>query len=247
MSLFEYLDDGKEDKKQLYYGVCPAVVTNINDPEKLGRVKVKLLNLDLPDYETDFIRVCTPMSGSQWGMLFFPNVGDEVLVSFAGGDITRGYVIGSLWNKNFKTPVEIKEENPVRMVQTKYGHKLVFDDTEGKEHIDIETKGGLIVTLNDEKNCVTITDKDKKNVIKLDSQNGTITIQAEKKVSISAGSTKILMEDSGNLTMSSNSSAKLKSSKITIDGDSTEVKAGGTLNLSSNGQTAVKGSIVKVN
>ena len=47
--------------------------------------------------------------------------------------------------------------------------------------------------------------------------------------------------------MSSNSSAKLKSSKITIDGDSTEVKAGGTLNLSSNGQTAVKGSIVKVN
>lgn len=247
MSLFEYLDDGTEDKKQLFYGVCPAVVTNIKDPDNLGRVKVKLLNLDIPDYETDFIRVCTPMSGSGWGMLFFPNVGDEVLVSFAGGDLSRAYVIGSLWNKNFRTPTEIKEENPLRIVQTKYGHKLIFDDTEGKEHIDIETKGGLVVTLNDEKNCITISDKGKKNIIKLDSQNGTITIQAEKKVSISAGSTKLLMEDSGNLTMSSNSSAKLKSSKITIDGDSTDVKAGGSLKLSSNGQTSLKGSIVKIN
>lgn len=247
MSLFEYLDDGTEDKKQLFYGVCPAVVTNIKDPDNLGKVKVKLLNLDIPDYETDFIRVCTPMSGSGWGMLFFPNVGDEVLVSFAGGDLSRAYVIGSLWNKNFKTPTEIKENNPLRIVQTKYGHKLIFDDTEGKEHIDIETKGGLVVTLNDEKNCITVTDKGKKNIIKLDSQNGTITIQAEKKVSISAGSTKLLMEDSGNLTMSSNSSAKLKSSKITIDGDSTDVKAGGALKLSSNGQTSLKGSIVKIN
>lgn len=247
MSLLEYLEDGTEDKKQLYYGVCPAVVTNINDPEKLGRVKVKLLNLDIPDYETDFIRVCTPMSGAEWGMLFFPNVGDEVLVSFAGGDITRGYVIGSLWNKNFKPPVEITEDNTVRTVQTKYGHKLVFDDTDGKEHIDIVTKNGLIVSLSDEKNCVTISDKDKKNIIKMDAENGAITIQAEKKVSLSAGSTKILMEDSGNLTMSSDSSAKLKSSKVTINGDSTEVKAGGSLNISSDGQTSVKGSIVKVN
>ncbi|MGN0596250.1 MAG: phage baseplate assembly protein V [Ruminiclostridium sp.] len=247
MSLFEYLENGTEDKKQLYYGVCPAVVTNINDPEKLGRVKVKLLNLDIPDYETDFIRVCTPMSGAQWGMMFFPNVGDEVLVSFAGGDLTRGYVIGSLWNKNFKTPAEIKEENPVRIIKTKCGHKLVFDDTDGKEHIDIETKGGLTVTLNDEKNCVTITDKNKKNIIKLDAQNGAVTIQAEKKATISAGSTKIVLEDSGSLSMRSDSSAKLKSAKITVDGDSTEVKAGGTLNLSSNGQTAVKGSIVKIN
>ncbi len=247
MSLFDYLTDLAEDRKPIYYGVCPAVVTNIKDPDNLGRVKVKLLNLDIPDCETDFIRVCTPMSGAGWGMLFFPNVGDEVLVSFAGGDLTRAYVIGSLWNKNFKAPADIREENPLRVIQTKCGHKLIFDDTDGKEHIDIQTKGGLIVTLNDEKNCVTITDKNKKNVIKLDSGSGAITIQAEKKVSISAGSTKILMEDSGNLTMSSSSSAKLKSSKITINGDSTEVKAGGTLNLSSNGQTSVKGSIVKVN
>ncbi len=244
MSLLDYMGGG--DAPSLA-GVCPAVVTNINDPDKLGRVKVKLLNLDLPDYETDFIRVMTPMSGAGWGMLFFPNVGDEVLVAFCGGDISRAYVLGSLWNKNFKTPAEIKENNPIRMIQTKAGHKLVFDDSDGKEKITLQTKNELLIKLDDEKNCITLQDKGGKNLIKVDSANGTITIQADKKVNISAGSTKIIMESGGSLSVSSDSSAKIKSSKITVSGDSAEVKGGSSLKLSSGGQASLKGAAVKIN
>ncbi len=244
MSLLDYMGGG--DAPSLA-GVCPAVVTNINDPDKLGRVKVKLLNLDLPDYETDFIRVMTPMSGAGWGMLFFPNVGDEVLVAFCGGDISRAYVLGSLWNKNFKTPAEIKENNPIRMIQTKAGHKLVFDDSDGKEKITLQTKNELLIKLDDEKNCITVQDKGGKNLIKVDSANGTITIQADKKVNISAGSTKIIMESGGSLSVSSDSSAKIKSSKITVSGDSAEVKGGSSLKLSSGGQASLKGAAVKIN
>ena len=244
MSLLDYMGGG--DAPSLA-GVCPAVVTNINDPDKLGRVKVKLLNLDLPDYETDFIRVMTPMSGAGWGMLFFPNVGDEVLVAFCGGDISRAYVLGSLWNKNFKTPAEIKEDNPIRMIQTKAGHKLVFDDSDGKEKITLQTKNELLIKLDDEKNFITVQDKGGKNLIKVDSANGTITIQADKKVNISAGSTKIIMESGGSLSVSSDSSAKIKSSKITVSGDSAEVKGGSSLKLSSGGQASLKGAAVKIN
>lgn len=246
MSILSYMS-GDNSQNPAFSGVCPAVVTNINDPDKLGRVKVKLLNLDLPDYETDFIRVVTPMSGSGWGMLFFPNVGDEVLVGFCGGDISRAYVLGSLWNKNFKMPVEIKEDNPIRMIQTKAGHKLLFDDTDGKEGVTVQTKGELLVKLDDGKNSITIQDKGGKNIVKIDSANGTIAIQAEKKVSISAGSTKINMESGGSLLVSSDSSAKIKSSKITVNGDNTEVKGGSSLKLSSGGQTSIKGAAVKIN
>lgn len=245
MSLIDYMGGGADNTPLA--GVCPAVVTNINDPDRLGRVKVKLLNLDLPDYETDFIRVMTPMSGAGWGMLFFPNVGDEVLVAFCGGDISRAYVLGSLWNKNFKTPAEIKENNPIRMIQTKAGHKLVFDDSDGGENITVQTKNELLVKLDDEKSCITIRDKGGKNLVKIDSQNGTITIQADQKVNISAGSTKIIMESGGSLSVSSDSSAKIKSSKVTISGDSAEVKGGSNLKLSSGGQASLKGAAVKIN
>lgn len=246
MSILNYMS-GESGSAPAFSGVCPAVVTNISDPDKLGRVRVRLLGLDLPDYETDFIRVMTPMSGSGWGMLFFPNVGDEVLVGFCGGDISRAYVLGSLWNKNFRTPAEIKEDNPIRMIQTKAGHKLIFDDSDGKECITVQTKGELLIKLDDGKKCITVQDKGGKDLIKLDQENGTITIQAEKKVNISAGSTKIIMESGGNLSASSDSSAKIKSSKITVNGDNTEVKGGSSLKLSSGGQTSVKGAAVKVN
>lgn len=246
MSILSYMS-GDSGQTPAFSGVCPAVVTNINDPDKLGRVKVKLLNLDLPDYETDFIRVVTPMSGSGWGMLFFPNVGDEVLVGFCGGDISRAYVLGSLWNRNFKTPAEIKEDNSIRMIQTKAGHKLIFDDADGKECVTVRTKGELLVKLDDGKNCITIQDKGGKDMVRIDSENGTITVQAEKKVNISAGSTKIIMESGGSLSVSSDSSAKIKSSKVTVNGDNTEVKGGSSLKLSSGGQTSVKGAAVKIN
>lgn len=246
MSILNYMS-GESGSEPAFSGVCPAVVTNISDPDKLGRVRVRLLGLDLPDYETDFIRVMTPMSGSGWGMLFFPNVGDEVLVSFCGGDISRAYVLGSLWNKNFRTPAEIKEDNPIRMIQTKAGHKLIFDDSDDKECITVQTKSELLIKLDDGKKCITVQDKGGKDLIKLDQENGTITIQAEKKVNISAGSTKIIMESGGNLSASSDSSAKIKSSKITVNGDNTEVKGGSSLKLSSGGQTSVKGAAVKVN
>ena len=86
-----------------------------------------------------------------------------------------------------------------------------------------------------------------KDMVRIDSENGTITIQAEKKVNISAGSTKIIMESGGSLSVSSDSSAKIKSSKVTVNGDNTEVKGGSSLKLSSGGQTSVKGAAVKIN
>ncbi len=133
------------------------------------------------------------------------------------------------------------------MIQTKAGHKLIFDDTDGKESIEVQTKGDLDIVLDDEKKRIIIRDKGKKNSVTIDSDNGTITIQAEKKVNISAGSTKIILESGGNLSMTSDSKASLKSSKVTVNGDSTEIKASGTMTVSSGGQTSVKGSIVKIN
>lgn len=248
MSIYDYLDSGEENKRSVLYGVTPAVVTNINDPDKLGRVKVKILTLDIPDYETDFIRVMTPMSGSGWGFMFHPCVGDEVLVAYGGGDLSRPYVLGSLWNKNFKQPSEIKEENEIRMVKTKAGHQLIFDDKSDEESITLNTKKGLVIKLEDKKSLITISDKDGKNFIKINAENGNISAECDKKIKLTAGDTEVIMDSSSGINMKTSGNVTIKGQKITLEADSAlELKGKASLNASSDGQAVLKGAIVKIN
>src|SRR5262245_44552596 len=83
-----------------WYGVYPALVSDIKDPDGLGRVKIKLPWA--PDtgsgvYEL-WARMATMMAGNGRGSWFIPDVDDEVLVAFEAGDPRRPYVVGTLWN-----------------------------------------------------------------------------------------------------------------------------------------------------
>src|SRR4051812_31769405 len=79
------------------YGVVVGVVTNNQDKEGLGRVKVKFPWLSDAD-ESNWARIATPMAGASRGVFFLPEVDDEVLVVFEQGLVSRPYVLGGLWN-----------------------------------------------------------------------------------------------------------------------------------------------------
>ena len=87
-----------------------ALVTDVDDPQKLGRVKIKLPTL-ADDYESDWARVVQPGAGKTAVSVFLPEVGDEVLVAFEHGDIRRPYVLGGLWSVPHKPPLG---DGPVR-------------------------------------------------------------------------------------------------------------------------------------
>jgi uncharacterized protein involved in type VI secretion and phage assembly len=80
-------------------GLVCGIVTNNNDPDTRGRVKVSLPWLS-PAYESDWARVAQFGAGKKSGALFTPEVGDEVLVGFEFGDPRRPYVLGGLRNAN---------------------------------------------------------------------------------------------------------------------------------------------------
>lgn len=252
MSIMDVLNENNEnyDISNLFFGVTVGIVTNIDDPDKLNRVKVKLLNRDKSDYETDFIRVATPMTGKEWGMFFFPEVGDEVLVAFSNGDIVKPYVMGSLWNQNYKAPVQMNDgKNFIRKIKTKSGHELIFNDEDDKEYIEIKTPKELTINLNDEKEVISIRDKKSNNIVKIDSKNGIIEILAEKKISVKAGNSKIELDGNSNsINIESNQSLNLKSQQIVIDAKGTlDLKSSGTVNLKAGGPVNVKGAVVKLN
>src|SRR2546426_9457473 len=88
---------GHEAREKKLYGVVAGIVTNNEDPDGLGRVKIRFPWLS-EDNESWWARIAAPMAGKERGAYFLPEVDDEVLVAFEHGDVNFPYVLGALWN-----------------------------------------------------------------------------------------------------------------------------------------------------
>lgn len=164
-------------QSQRIYGVVIGLVTNNRDPEKLGRVKVRFPWLSETD-ESDWARITTPMGGKTGGFYCLPEVDDEVLVVFEQGDPRYPYILGGLWNRQDKPP-ETNEngENEHRVIRSRSGHEIRFNDTQQEEKIIIVDQSGKNkLTLDTTENTITITsEKD----ITLSAPKGTIKLSAQ--------------------------------------------------------------------
>jgi uncharacterized protein involved in type VI secretion and phage assembly len=172
-----------------WYGVYPALVTDIKDPDNQGRVKVSLPwspDTGSAKYEA-WARLATMMAGKNRGSWFVPDVNDEVLVAFEAGDTRRPYVIGALWNGTDSAPESMDGagNNYKKVLRSRNGVKVTLDDQDGQEKFIAETPGGQKVTLKDGPGAVEIVDSNG-NSIKLEASG--ITITASAKVTINAAS-----------------------------------------------------------
>jgi uncharacterized protein involved in type VI secretion and phage assembly len=176
----------------LFYGVYPALVTDISDPDGQGRVKVKLPwspDGDGAAYEA-WARLATMMAGNNRGSWFIPDENDEVLVTFEAGDPRRPYVIGGLWNGTDAPPESMDGagSNDLKVLRSRNGVKLTLDDSNGQESFIVETPGGQKITLKDGPGMVEIMDSSG-NSIKLESSG--ITVTASAKVTVNASSVEV--------------------------------------------------------
>ena len=174
------------DRPRLY-GVYPALVTDVQDPDNQGRVQVKLPFVEESDGGSAlaWARLATMMAGGDRGTWFIPEVDDEVLVAFTAGDPRRPVVIGALWNGVDAPPETMDSANNVRSVTSRSGHKLTFDDTAGAEKVELKTKGGHTFTLDDAAGGTVTLTHSNGATIKIDVV-GNIEITANVKVKINA-------------------------------------------------------------
>ena len=164
------------------YGVDMAKVTNIDDPEKLNRVKCKRITSDPDVGETDWMYVCSPLAGTNYGLYMMPKVGDLVLLSYLGGDVHRPFVIGSLWTKDVAAPYKIEGgKNETFSFRLPSGTEVVFSEASGKESVTITAATGAKMALDGEGKKILVTDKDGKNALTMDLGSGAVTVQADKK------------------------------------------------------------------
>ena len=202
----------KETNLQKIYGVVIGIVTNNQDPDKLGRVKVKFPWLS-NENESFWARIATPMAGKKRGIYFLPEVDDEVLVIFEQGDMRFPYVIGALWNGQDLPPDNNKDgKNNLRVIKSRSGHIIRLNDEEGKEKIEI-------------------IDKSKKNSLVFDTANNTITINSDKDINLKASQGTIKLE-AQKIEIKSSSDTKIEASAgMDIKANATMNIKGATINL----------------
>lgn len=187
MSLYDPMGPLPPPRSHLF-GVYPALVTDVADPDNQGRVKIKLPWVGEADGEAAqaWARLATMMAGNDRGTWFIPEVDDEVLISFMAGDPRHPVVLGSLWNGQDAPPESMdgSGENNLRTIKTESGHVLQFDDTQGATKITVTSSGGHELVLDDGNQEVRLTHSTGQ-IIKLDAA-GNVTITALGQVNIDA-------------------------------------------------------------
>lgn len=116
------------------YGVYPAIVTNIVDPESLGRIQVKFPWLG-NDGERDvraWATLLSPYAEDNQGLEVLPSVDTQVVVAFEAGDVRRPYIVGAAWNGAEALPERPAAANNKRLIRSRAGSLLEFDDADRK-------------------------------------------------------------------------------------------------------------------
>jgi uncharacterized protein involved in type VI secretion and phage assembly len=179
-------------------GIVIGIVADLDDPEQLGRVRVKFPHLN--DELSDWARLATPMGGKDRGLFFRPEKEDEVLVAHEHGDPRRAYVVGSVWSKTDPPPADDgkKVDNNWRFFRSRSGHLMKFDDTSGSERIEIVGKGGnhkLVIDVSGKKIEISCSSGD----IAVSAAAGKVSVEA-KDIEIKAQSS-LTVEAGGSMTI----------------------------------------------
>jgi uncharacterized protein involved in type VI secretion and phage assembly len=216
-SLLDLLLPSSNKASNRIYGVVVGIVTNNNDDEGLGRIKVKFPWLSDSD-ESWWARIAAPMAGKDRGIYFLPEVDDEVLVAFDQGDVRFPYIIGALWNGQDVPP----ESKPLdsdgkvirRVIKSRSGHIIRLDDSDGAEKIEI-------------------IDKTEKNSITIDTSANNISIKADGDITLESDLGKVVIK--GQIV------------EIQSTAQDVKIEAKNTMDLKAGPQLNIKGGIVNIN
>ncbi|MCP5117798.1 MAG: hypothetical protein GY953_43825 [bacterium] len=175
---------------QRYFGVYPAIVTDIVDPVELGRVQVKFPWLG---EEGEGVRawatLVSPYAEDDQGFQMLPSVDTQVLVAFEAGDLRRPYIMGATWNGQEALPERPEAANNKRLIHTRAGSRLEFDVTDGAAKVTLSMQGGHQLVLDEGSSEIELTHSNG-CVIKF-TAGGQIEIQANATVEVTASAVNV--------------------------------------------------------
>ena len=219
-----------------------ATVIRNDDPLKLGRVRVQFHWPNQMQGKSSWVRVTFPYTGSSRGMLFIPEPGDQVLISYEANHVDFPVVVGSIYHKSSSNDYWFDDNNQ-KIIRTRGGNKIVFKDKNGEQEL-------FITNANKKGTSMHFSFKD----------DGTITLQTEGLIRMEAKDIQMTAKESIEMNaknMVVNVKEKLETSAQNTTSTSqqqTEIKSGQEVSIQSatvnvNGGTTVdvKAPMIKLN
>jgi Rhs element Vgr protein len=207
-------------------GLQVGIVTAIeNDPDGDDRVMLRLPMINADDQGL-WARVATTGAGAERGLVFRPEIGDEVIVGFVHDDPNQPVILGSLHSANNPAPIPAEDDNHKKGWVTRSEIKFMIE--EDKPSIHLEMPSGRKMTLDDESGEILFEDSSG-NTIKMNTDGITI-------------------ESAGNLVLKATGDINITGANVEAKADM-NFKASGSAGseISSSAVTEIKGSLVQIN
>ncbi len=176
-----------------------GVVTNVYSHDSSSDNNNYECDVQLRDSGLELKRI--PVSTQRMGAVAIPNSGDLVLLQYLNGDIHSAVISGRLYNDQDRPPqaslgefVYISPDDAASGVRRMYlefpnGNTLLMDDdklvlTMGQSTVTVNHDGDI--EINSGSSDITLTDQGGSNLLKIQVQQGRVSIQGQTKVTVDA-------------------------------------------------------------
>lgn len=154
MGLYNYKDfvkviqkDGLEAIK-LYYGIYHALVEDNDDPQRQGRLKVKVPQISDNEPIQTWAYPAGSYAGNGTGFVAVPEKGDGVWVVFKNGNPRFPVWLGGWWGSGDMPQEVVDNYLQLKIIKTVAGNKIEFDDTSGENALRLEDGNGNTIHLS---------------------------------------------------------------------------------------------------
>lgn len=153
--------------KPVVKGPQTAIVTGPSGEEiwtdEYGRVKVQF-HWDRygknDENSSCWVRVAQVWAGTNWGAMYIPRIGQEVIVDFVEGDPDRPIITGRVYNNDNMPPYDLpaeKTKSTLKSRSSKSGtpdnfNEIRFEDKKGSEELYFHAEKDQTVTVENDKN-----------------------------------------------------------------------------------------------
>ncbi|MGD1847031.1 MAG: type VI secretion system tip protein VgrG [Salibacteraceae bacterium] len=229
------------------------------DPDQATRIQVEIAILQA-ESSLVWARMATFYATNSAGTVFYPEVGDEVILGFVNDDPRYPVILGSMYSKTNVPPVDPDEENTIKAFTTKGGNAITLTDKENEQSVAISTPQKNNVIFSDKEKSIVITDQNSNKVtmseegISIEDKNGNsmamsssgVTIKSASNLTIEA-SGNVTIKATGNLDAQATGNATVKGMQATLQADMAAKVTGQQAELSGALNAKISGAMVNIN